>query len=286
MRFIDSGSAEKHKTIKLDTTKPMICLVCVQQITPKNAYMFTEPDIFDNDPNEEKTISSAEVRYYKCSCYENQSKIYFPYKAGVVHTMEEKNDGTPILTLDLGKEFSPETPLSDTTPADTVKTKTFYYYDRFKRQNNNDTDTDLHLIKASNILVDDYIRNYPQVPDKAKENAILEYPRVIKLLNTLSLLALMCGIWETPFGTRYGRVCDPFNASIPDLLIYSGSPFWEFVKETFLQSALTTSKVLIDRHDDLNKGGKYNPIKGTRNNIDHPNLSFDDQDSKNYIDLL
>ena len=156
----------------------------------------------------------------------------------------------------------------------------------FKTQNNNNTDIDLHLIKASDILVDDYIRNYPQVPDKAKENAILEYPRVIKLCNTLSLLAIMCGRRELPFGGRVIHVCDPFNTSIPDLLIYSGSPFWEFVKEAFLQSALATSKILIDRHENLNKKRKYDPIKKIRNDIHHPDLSFNDQESKHYIDLL
>ena len=53
-----------------------------------------------------------------------------------------------------------------------------------------------------------------------------------------------------------------------------------------LQSALATSKILIDRHNNLNKGGKYDPLKKIRNNIHHPDLSFNDEESKGYIDLL
>ena len=288
MHSIDSKSATEKKYIKFNTTQPMICPVCNQQIIPRNAHIIMSPDILDNDSNKEKAISSAPNRYYECSCYGNQSKIYFPYREGVVETMKENTqDKIPILILDIGKNISPETPLSDTMPDDTYKNKTYYQYDSFQVQNNNDTDIDLHLIKASDILVDDYIRNYPQVPDKAKENAILQYPRVIKLCNTLSLLALMCGRRELPFGGRLVHVCDPFNTSIPDLLIYSGSPFWEFVKELLLQSALTFSKWLLHKHDNLNKSGKYNPLKKIRDDIiDHPKPDFNDQESKHYINLL
>ena len=172
-------------------------------------------------------------------------------------------------------------------PYDTYENKTYYQYDNFQTQNNNNIDIDLHLIKASDILVDDYIRDYSGMPNDAKDNVILQYPRVLKLCNTLSLLALMCGRRELLFGMRYGGVCDPFNASIPNLLIYSGSPFWEFAKELLLQSALTFSKWLLHKHDNLNKGGKYNPLKKIRDDIiDHPKPDFNDKESKHYIDLL
>ena len=62
-------------------------------------------------------------------------------------------------------------------PYDTYGNKTYYQYDNFQRQHNNDIDIELHPIKASDILVDDYIRDYPQVLDKVKENAILEIPK-------------------------------------------------------------------------------------------------------------
>ena len=288
MHSIDSESAEKQKYIKLDTTRPMPCSVCNQQIIPKNAHIIMIPDILDSDSDKKKGISSAPKRYYECSCYENQSKIYFPYREEVIGTMREnKQDKIPIVTLDIGKNVAPETPLSDTTRYDTYGNKTYYLYDSFQMQNNNNTDIDLFLIKASDILVDDYIRGYSGMPVEAKDNAILEYPRVIKLCNTLSLLALMCARQGLPFGTRVGNVRDSFNTSIPDLLIYSGAPFWEFVKELLLQSALTTSKWLLLRYNDLNKDGKYDRIKKIRDhNIDHPKSDFDDEESKGYIDLL
>ena len=288
MHSIDSKSAEKQKYIKFNATQPMTCQVCNQQIIPKNAHIIMSPDILDNDSDEKNIISSVPKRYYECSCYENESKIYFPYREGIIETMKEnKQDKIPLVVLDIGKNIAPETPLSDTMPYDTYGNKTYYQYDNFQRQNNDHTDIDLHLIKASNILVDDYIRGYSGMPDKAKENVILEYPRVIKLCNTLSLLAIMCGRRETLSGFRYGGVCDPFRTSIPDLLIYSGSPFWEFVKELLLQSALTISKWLIHRHNDLNKDGKYNPLKKIRDDIiDHPKPDFNDEESKNYINLL
>ena len=287
MHSIDSKSAEKQKYIKFNATQSMICPVCKQQIIPKNAHIIMSPDILDNDSNKKKVISPVPKRYYECSCYENRSKIYFPYREGIVETLKENEQGKiPIITLGIGKNIVPETPLSDTMPYDTCGNKTYYQYDNFQRQHNNDIDIELHPIKASDILVDDYIRNYPQGLDKVKENAILEYPRVIKLCNTLSLFAIMCGRRETLLGSQYMGVCDPFNTSIPDLLIYSGSPFWEFVKELLLQSALATSKILIDRHSNLNKGRKYDPLKKIRNNIHHPDLSFNDQESKGYIDLL
>ena len=288
MHSIDSESAEKQKYIKLDTTRPMVCPVCNQQIIPKNAHIIMSSDILDSDSDKKKVISSAPKRYYECSCYENQSKIYFQYSEGLIETVKEnEQDKIPIVELGVGKNIASETPLSDTMPHDTYENKTYYQYDNFQTQNNNNTDIDLHLIKASDILVDDYIRGYSGIPDEAKENAILEYLRVIKLCNTLSLLAIMCGRRELPFGFRYAGVCDPFNTSIPDLLIYSGSPFWEFVKELLLQSALTFSKWLLHRHGNLNKGGKYNPLKKIRDDIiDHPKPDFNDQESKSYIDLL
>ena len=194
MHSIDSKSAEKQTYIKFSATQPMICRVCNEQIIPKNAHIIMSPDILDNDSDKEKVISSVPKRYYECSCYENQSKIYFPYSEGLVETMKKNEQGKiPIVALDIGKNIVPETPLSDTMPYDTYGNKTYYQYDSFQTQNNNNTDIDLLLIKASDILVDDYIRNYSQVPDKAKENAVLEYPRVVKLCNTLSLLAIMCG---------------------------------------------------------------------------------------------
>ena len=287
MHSIDSKSAEKQKYIKFNTTQPMICPVCKQQIIPKNAHIIMSPDILDSDSDKKKVISSAPKRYYECSCYENESKIYFQYSEGLIETVKEnEQDEIPIVALGVGKNIAPETPLSDTMPHDTYENKTYHQYDNFQTQNNNNTDIDLHLIKASDILVDDYIRGYSGMPDKAKDNVILEYPRIIKLCNTLSLLALMCGRRQGLFGFRYAGVCDPFNTSIPDLLIYSGSPFWEFVKELLLQSALATSKILIDRHGNLNKGGKYDPLKKIRNNIHHPDISFNDEESKGYIDLL
>ena len=287
MHSIDSKSAEKQKYIKFTATQPMICQVCKQQIIPKNAHIIISPDILDNDSKKKKGISSVPKRYYECSCYENKSKIYFPYREGIVEIMKENEQGKiPIVTLDIGKNIVPETPLSDTMPYDTYGNKTYYQYDNFQRQNNDHTDIYLHLIKANDILVDDYISDYSEMPNEAKDNVILEYPRVLKLCNTLSLLAIMCGRRETLFGSRYGGVCDPFNTSIPDLLIYSGSPFWEFVKELLLQSALATSKILIDRHSNLNKGGKYDPLKKIRNNIHHPDIPFNDEESKGYIDLL
>ena len=285
MHSIDSKSAEKEKHIKFNATQPMICPVCEQPIMPKNAHIIMSPDILDNDPK--KVISSVPHRYYECSCYENQGKIYFPYREGPVKKMKEDTPcKNPTIILDIGKNISPETPLSDTMSYDTYSNKTYYQYDNFQMQNDNNTGIDLHLIKASNILVDDYIRNYSGMPDKAKDNVILDYPRVIKLCNTLSLLALMCGRRELFLGRRLAHVCDPFDTSIPDLLIYSGSPFWEFVKELLLQSALATSKILIDRHENLNNGGKYDSIKKIRNNIHHPDLSFNDEESKSYINLL
>ena len=283
MHSIDSESAEKQKYIKFNTTQPMTCQVCDQQIIPKNAHII----ILGSDSDKKKVISSAPKRYYECSCYENESKIYFQYSEGLIETVKEnEQDEIPIVALGVGKNIAPETPLSDTMPHDTYENKTYHQYDNFQTQNNNNTDIDLHPIKASDILVDDYIRGYSGMPDKAKDNVILEYPRIIKLCNTLSLLAIMCGRRELPFGFRYAGVCDPFNTSIPDLLIYSGSPFWEFVKELLLQSALATSKILIDRHGNLNKGGKYDPLKKIRNNIHHPDISFNDEESKGYIDLL
>ena len=288
MHSIDSESAEKQKYIKLDTTRPMICPVCNQQIIPKNAHIIMSSDILDSDSDKKKVISSAPKRYYECSCYENQSKIYFQYSEGLTETVKEnEQDKIPIVALGVGKNIAPETPLSDTMPHDTYENKTYYQYDNFQTQNNNNTNIDLHPIKASDILVDDYIRGYSGMPNEAKDNDILVYPRVIKLCNTLSLLALMCGRRELFFGGRLNNVCDPFNTSIPNLLIYSGPPFWDFVKESLLQSALTSSKWLIDRYNDLNKGGKYSSIKKIRNdNIDHPKSDFDDKESQGYINLL
>ena len=293
MHSIDSKSAEKQKCIKFNTTKPMICPVCNQQLIAKSGYVLEYRDPLDqisipgDTSDKRETIDPAPKRYFECSCHEKQGKIYFRYSEGLIETVVENKQGKiPIVTLDIGKNIVPETPLSDTTPYDTYENKTYYQYDNFQSQNDNNADIDLHLIKASDILVDDYIRGYSERSDKAKDNVILEYPRVIKLCNTLSLLAIMCGRRELPFGFRYAGVCDPFNTSIPSLLIYSGSPFWEFVKELLLQSALTTSKILIDRHENLNNGGKYDPIKKIRNNIHHPDLSFNDEESKNYINLL
>ena len=289
MHSIDSKSAEKQKHIKLNTTRPMICPVCNQQLIAKSGYVLEYRDALDLDdePDKKESIDPAPKRYYECSCDKNQGKIYFPYSEGLISTTRKKNDGTPVVTLDTGKNIAPETPLSDTMPYDTYETKTYFQYDIFQMQNNNNTDINLFLIKASDILVDDYIRGYSGMPNEAKDNDILVYPRVIKLCNTLSLLALMCGRRELFFGGRLNNVCDPFNTSIPNLLIYSGPPFWDFVKESLLQSALTSSKWLIDRYNDLNKGGKYNSIKKIRNdNIDHPKSDFDDKESQGYINLL
>ena len=183
MHSIDSKSAKKQTYIKLDTTKPMICPVCNQQLIAKSGYVL-EPRAtldLDDEPDKKETIDPAPKRYYERSCHENQGKIYFPYSEGLISTMGEKNNGTPIVTLDTGKNIAPETPLSDTMSYDTYENKTYYQYDIFQMQNTNNTDINLFLIKASDILVDDYIRSYSGMPDKAKEKTILEYPRVIKL---------------------------------------------------------------------------------------------------------
>ena len=287
MHSIDSKTAEKQISIKLNITRPMICPVCNQQLIAKSGYVLEPRDDLDDELDKKESIDPAPKRYYECSCHENQGKIYFPYSEGLIETVKENEQGKiPIVALGAGENIAHDTPLSDTTHHDTYENKTYFQYDIFQRQNNNNIDINLFLIKASNILVDDYIRGYSGMSNKAKDNAILEYPRVIKLCNTLSLLSLMCGIRELPFGMRVGNIRDPFNTSIPNLLIFSGSPFWEFVKELLLQSALATSKILIDRHSNLNKGGKYDPLKKIRNNIHHPDIPFDDEESKGYIDLL
>ena len=90
MHSIDSKSAEKQKYIKFNPTQPIICPVCNQQIISKNAHIIMSPDILDNDSKKKKVISSVPKRYYECSCYESQSKIYFPYREGLIETMKEK----------------------------------------------------------------------------------------------------------------------------------------------------------------------------------------------------
>ena len=175
MHSIDSKTAEKQTYIKLDTTRPMICPVCNQQLIAKSGYVLEPRDDLDDKPDKKESIDPAPKRYYDCSCHENQGKIYFPYSEGVISSTREKNDGTPVVTLDRGKNISAETPLSDTTRHDTYENKTYFQYDIFQMQNNNNTDIDLFLIKASDILVDDYIRGYSGMSVKAKDCSAYAY---------------------------------------------------------------------------------------------------------------
>ena len=232
---------------------------------------------------------------YKCKCL-SDGYGWVPYKEGAIAIENEDtdNDSTmyPRTLLDIGYEMIGHPLLSDFSDNETVENKSRLYHHYHQQQVNNDTT--IFRVPIGDIFLKSYVKNLPNIRPEAKTEIAKKCEKVVELGISLNILSIM--YFHNLYIHGSGKFIDAnlehwfgFSTEIKDLLIFSGSPFWEHIKGSLIRDSVITCIGLIERYfNNITKSIDIENIKEARHrSFAHlDTIAAIDQKTKGYIKTL
>ena len=231
---------------------------------------------------------------YKCECL-SDGYAWIPYKEGLIAIENEDTDnaGTmyPSTLLDIGYEMINNQLLSDFSDNETVENKSRLYHHYYQQQINNDTT--IFRVPSGDTLLKSYVNNLPNISSEAKTEIAKKCEKVVELGISLNILSII--YFQNLYIHGSGKFIDAklehwlgFSTEIKDLLIFSGSPFWEHIKGSLIRDSVITCTELIKKYfSNITKNIDIENIKEARNRFfAHLDPAAIDEKTKGYIKTL
>lgn len=258
---------------------PNQCSVCLSPLHFERDFLIAEPD---EDSGQIRTIFPQIQTYYRCECLD-KNLAWLVYKQSVISDTDPTKN---VTVLDVGHVLMNHQLLSDVYGDENIVNEDSHYH-HFHRSNSDD-DLICVQVPVDNILLKEYIKKITGGNFEHTENVRISCEKTIELGTSLSVLSIMN--FHNPGNVNYINLQNwlGFETEIKDLLIYSGAPYWQHIKNVMMRNSVIMCVELIQSYfSNIEKSIDIANLKEARNKfIAHFDIDGDDEKTKSYIRTL